>query len=404
MAGLSPDRPDLTKGCLSSRLSLAAEESLPELGAVIDQAPCAMVLLEAGGEIAFASRRIQDLFGLAPSEAIGRRLHVLMRDGDRLRPVINRFTDSRASRFRSGEEARLTLTGRRRDGTEFPIDMHLSSVRRGARCWALVVLQDVTERCRMLSELQDAKQQAEMMARVKGEFLSYAAHDLTQPVQALELAIDSIQQKIPALSEITELTEATGSVARMRELLKMLLEISKIESGTLRVEEEPVAVAEMFACLERQFAAAARGKGLEFICGPSVGVIETDPVLLRSLLGNLLGNAIRYTPAGEVRLCARSRPDGGLSLEVSDTGIGIPSAELMRIFEDFHRLEEARSVTREGFGLGLGIVRRLSRLLGFALSVQSTIGRGSTFSIGIPSPHHLRASQGASSSDIPGAA
>lgn len=391
MAGLSPDTLDGAKSRLHSRLSPPAEGALPDLGAIIDQAPCALVLLEAGGKIAFANRRIQALFGLTPSEAIGRPLQALMRDGERLRPVVGRLADSRTLRFRSGGDVRMTLSGRRRDGTGFPIDMRLSSVGQGARRWVLAVLEDATERCRMLSQLQDAKQQAEMAARAKGEFLSYAAHDLTQPVQALELAVDSIRQKIPVSSEVPELTAATDSVARMRELLKMLLEISRIESGTVRAQEEPVAVAEMFECLARQFGAAARAKGLEFICAVRGEVIDTDPVLLRSLLGNLLGNAIRYTPAGEVRLAAQSRPDGSLSLEVSDTGIGIPGSELKRIFEDFHRLEEARRVTREGFGLGLGIVRRLADLLGFAVSVQSTIGSGSTFSIEIPSSHHLRA-------------
>lgn len=286
----------------------------------------------------------------------------------------------------------MTLTGRRDDGDEFPVDVHVSSVRQGPRCWVLAVLRDATESSRMLSQLQIAKQQAETIARAKGEFLSYAAHDLTQPVQALELAMDSIRHKIPALSEAAELTTASDSVVRMRELLKMLLEISRIESGTVRVEEEPVAIAEMFECLERQFGAAARAKGLTFTCAASGHVIETDAVLLRSLLGNLLGNAVRYTLAGEVRLAAQSRPDGGLSLEVCDTGIGIPSAELNRIFEDFQRLEEAQRVTREGFGLGLGIVRRLSCLLGLAVTVCSTLGRGSTFSIEIPSSKVLQAS------------
>ena len=386
-AGLSSD------GYPHSRLSVSTEETLPDLGALLDQAPCTVVLLEAGGKIVFANRRIQRLLGLATGEAVGRPLQDLLRDGERLRPVVGRLADFNTSRFRPGEEARMTLTGRRSDGNEFPVDVHLSSVRQGARCWVLAVLQDATESSRTLSQLQIAKQQAESIARAKGEFLSYAAHDLTQPVQALELAMDSIRHKIPALSQVAELTTALDSVLRMRELLKMLLEISRIDSGTVHVEEEPVAIAEMFECLERQFGAAAGAKGLAFTCTAGGHVIETDAVLLRSLLGNLLGNAVRYTPAGEVRLAALSRPEGSLSLEVSDTGIGIPSAEIDRIFEDFHRLKEAQRVTRDGFGLGLGIVRRLSSLLGLAVTVQSSLGRGSTFRIEIPPAKVLQASQ-----------
>lgn len=240
-------------------------------------------------------------------------------------------------------------------------------------------------RCRTLEALRAATQSAEAVARLKGEFLSFAAHDLIQPVQALELTLDAIERHAPAASEIERLTASgRASVARMRELLKMLLEISRIESGALSLDEQPIPVGEMFCCLERQFGSVARSKELAFLIEPSDHVVQTDPMLLRGMLGNLVGNAIRYTASGEVRLQSSVRADGALCLAVHDTGIGIPDGELESIFRDFHRLEAARCATHEGFGLGLGIVRRLSSLLDFPVTVRSSIGRGSTFCVEIP--------------------
>lgn len=217
------------------------------------------------------------------------------------------------------------------------------------------------------------------------DFLNMAVHDLTQPVQSLELAIGQIERKAATGGAGAELAAAHGSVARMRELLKMLLEICRIESGAVRLDEQPLPVAEMFEYLERQFAPQARAKGLAFTCEPGTHVIRTDAVFLRSMLANLVSNAIRYTRDGQVRLRARPGARGALCLEVSDTGIGIASGELERIFEDFRRLDEARRATSAGFGLGLGIVRRVSRVLGLPVTVQSRIGLGSSFRVEIPS-------------------
>ncbi len=209
-------------------------------------------------------------------------------------------------------------------------------------------------------------------------------HDLTQPVQALELAIAQIERKAGAEDSAAELLMARGSVERMRELLRMLLEICRIESGKVHVDEQPMRISEMFGYLERQFGPAARAKGLAFTCGRADQVIETDATFLRSLLANLVSNAIRYTRDGEVRLRVQLRPQGALRLEVSDTGIGIARSELERIFEDFRRLDPARRATAEGFGLGLGIVRRVSCILGLPVTVRSRLGRGSTFCVEIP--------------------
>jgi signal transduction histidine kinase len=244
----------------------------------------------------------------------------------------------------------------------------------------------------VIAEAQAAQHAAEALVRVKSEFLCLAAHDISQPVQSLELVINAMGQALAAptecgskLAEISRLAaQANVALARMRELVRMLLEIARLESGTVRVHAEPVPVTEVFGYLERQFAPLARARALAFETESADHLVETDPTLLRGMLANLLANALRYTQRGEVRLASVPAGDGRLHLLVRDTGIGIPRSELASIFEDFRRLDEAERLTSEGFGLGLGLVRRLSGLLGLPVHVDSAIGRGSTFAIEIP--------------------
>lgn len=242
-------------------------------------------------------------------------------------------------------------------------------------------------------QLQAAEQAAQELARIKSEFLCLAAHDLCQPLQSLEFVVEEIGRaaqpssgsQVP-LSQISQLAaQAEFSLARMRELLRMLLEISRLESATVQVHSEPVPVAEVFEYLRRQFSPVAQAKALDFRVEPSPHVIDTDPMLLRGLLANLVANALRYTPAGEVRLQSSVDVNGCLNLAVRDTGIGIPKSEFATIFEDFRRLSESERLAGEGFGLGLGLVRRLSHLLEMPVSVESAVGRGSIFAVEVPS-------------------
>jgi PAS domain S-box-containing protein len=368
---------------------------LPAFAEVIEQAPDAIVLVDLTGTIVYANSRVAHLFGIAPADLQGLSVEVLIPERFRPQHIAHRGGYAREPKVRPMGDSQLALAARRADGSEFSVDIHLAPIVTGEGRWTLAVIRDSSERHRFLDELRSARQVAEQVARVKGEFLALAAHDLSQPEQSLELVIGAIERRAPAGSDIAELTTlASAALARMRELLKMLIEISRLESGTVHVAVEPIRVADIFSDLERQFAAAARAKALRFASDPCPHIVETDPTLLRAMLANLVANAIRYTPQGEVSVRCIAPAEGGLRLTVSDTGIGIPAEQLQRIFEDFHRLEDARRAHRDGFGLGLGIVRRLSALLGYSVTVQSTVGRGSTFGVEIPvakvyPPHYV---------------
>jgi two-component system, sensor histidine kinase len=165
----------------------------------------------------------------------------------------------------------------------------------------------------------------------------------------------------------------------MSALLASVLDISKLDSGAVVSTPVPSPLAEIFDRLRSDFEPQAADKGIELVIERCVEAAHTDPELLRRLLGNLLSNAIRYTHRGSVRVsCVRSGNE--LHVEVRDTGIGIPKAELERIFEEFYQVD--RGAQRpEGLGLGLSIVRRLATLLECKVDVTSADGEGTAFRV-----------------------
>lgn len=363
----------------------------PTAAEMLEQAPDAIVLVDEAGTIAYANPRVTALFGMTLETLRARPVESLIPERMLAAHTAHRTTYQADPQVRAMGNSRLPLFGRRSDGSEFPVDIYLAPILHEGKRWTLAVIRDATERHRSADELRAAKELAEQTARTKGEFLALAAHDLSQPEQTLELTLAAIERAVAPGTEIAELTaQAAAALARIRELTKMLMQIARLESGSMPILEEPVGVTEIFVDLERQFAATAQAKSVRLSSDPCSHVVETDPALLRRLLSNLVSNAIRYTPNGEVKVRCIVPSDGGLRLAVSDTGVGIPSDQMHRIFEDFYRLEPARLSHREGFGLGLGIVRRLAALLQLSVTVESAVGRGSTFEVTIP-PHRVHA-------------
>jgi CheY-like chemotaxis protein/anti-sigma regulatory factor (Ser/Thr protein kinase) len=158
-----------------------------------------------------------------------------------------------------------------------------------------------------------------------------------------------------------------------------VLDVSKLDSGAVKPNPRACSINQIFDRLRSDFAPPAEDKGLALVVEPTSEGGRTDPDLLRRLLGNLLSNAIRYTPAGSVRLSCERQGDE-LVLTVRDTGVGIPHNELTRIFEEFYQVDRG-STRSDGLGLGLSIVQRLARLLGHTLSVESAVGGGTVFTI-----------------------
>lgn len=228
----------------------------------------------------------------------------------------------------------------------------------------------------------DARRAAENATRSKTQFFAAASHDLRQPLQAIGIYVSLLKKRAQGPLEplVKNLSTAVESLSK---LVEELLEISRLDSGSIQPRTQQVLVDEMFGLLEQEFMPQAAAKGLALRVRRAGYAIESDQMLLMRVLRNLLANAIRYTQRGGVLLAARPR-GGMISLEVYDTGPGIRQQELDRIFEEFYRGESSRDQAGSGFGLGLSIVKRICSVLGHPLIVTTRPGSGTVFRVEAP--------------------
>ena len=233
-------------------------------------------------------------------------------------------------------------------------------------------------------QLRQAKLEAEQANQSKTKFVAAASHDLLQPMNAARLFVSALRTRDLRDPEVRNLAERVDTSLRAaEELVDALLDISKLDSGTVQPEIRAVAVAELLEPLAAQFAPLAADRGLELHVVPSNLVVRTDPRMLKRVLQNFITNALRYTRSGGVLVGCRRR-GGEVEIQVLDTGPGVPRDALELIFEEFRRLEHPSPWGEKGLGLGLSICDRIARILDHRLVVHSTPGRGSLFAIRVP--------------------
>ncbi|MBP2309815.1 HAMP domain-containing protein [Azospirillum melinis] len=232
-------------------------------------------------------------------------------------------------------------------------------------------------------DLRAAKERAEQAVASKAKFMAAASHDLRQPAQSLLMLTAMLRATAPNPKVAESARKIEQVVMTLKQLLDELLEVSRLDAGGVTANKAVHEVADLFDALDSQYGPVARNKGLAFSVPQYRAPVLTDRVLLLRLLGNLIDNAIRYTPSGQVQVaCLES--GGSLIVEVRDTGIGIPEDRLDAIWEEFHQIGNPERNRDNGIGLGLSIVRRLAGVLDHPVKVRSTPGKGSVFSVTLP--------------------
>ncbi|MGH6771463.1 MAG: PAS domain-containing hybrid sensor histidine kinase/response regulator [Xanthobacteraceae bacterium] len=238
------------------------------------------------------------------------------------------------------------------------------------------------ELTRLNTELARAKSEAEQANISKTRFLAAASHDILQPLNAARLYVTSLVERQANGDDVQLIGNIDASLDAVEEIIGALLDISRLDTGAMKPEIVGMRIDEILRQLEVEFAPLADSKGLRLDFVPCSLAVRSDRRLLRRLLQNLVSNAIKYTPRGRVLVGCRRR-DGHLRIDVYDSGLGIPSSQRHAVFREFHRLDRGAKVAR-GLGLGLSIVERIARVLGITVDVDSTVDRGSHFSIAVP--------------------
>jgi PAS domain S-box-containing protein len=349
----------------------------------LESAPDAMVIADGSGVIVFVNQQVSALFGYAPWELAGEKVEHLLPERFRQRHVGHREAFAADGRVRP-MGAGLELFARRRDGSEFPVEISLSPIFDRGRTLVAAAIRDVTDRKRIEADLVAARESADRANQGKSRFLATASHDLRQPLQTLALLSGTLRRLAHDPDSVEALARQEQAISAMSRLLNALLDISKLESGAIKPEPTDFTVAALFEELRAEFAGLAANKGLELQVEPCADHrAHSDPSLVEQILRNLLSNAIKYTAAGRVAMRCRHETHL-IRIEVLDTGIGIPADQLPFIYDEFYQVGVGTNSVREGYGLGLSIVKRLTRLLDLRLAVESEVGKGSVFSLDLP--------------------
>jgi PAS domain S-box-containing protein len=276
----------------------------------------------------------------------------------------------------------------RRDGARVPVRVVMTGIRgAGGRLEGfLEVISDVREQRRAREEMMRARDLALSAAEAKSRFVANVSHEIRTPMNAILGLSGLLVDESSDPRQREQLETVRGAADALLALINDLLDFSKMEAGKMRLEEQDFDPREVVARAVELFAARARGKGLALSveAAPDLpAALRGDPGRLRQILLNLVGNAVKFTEKGSVRVFLAAAPDG-MRVEVIDTGIGIPAESFSRLFQSFSQVDGSTTRRYEGTGLGLAISRQLVELMRGRIGAVSEPGRGSTFWFEVP--------------------
>lgn len=234
-------------------------------------------------------------------------------------------------------------------------------------------------------DLSAAKESAELANLSKTRFLAAASHDVLQPLNAAHLSVSALAELQTSEEGRKLVRQVERSLQTMEDLLRTLLDISRLDAGVVEPEIVDVSLETLFSSLRSDFRPVAEIKGLGLRFRPVKVAVRSDRTLLRRILQNILSNALRYTRFGGVLVGTRQRGNI-IRIDVADTGCGIPDEQHEAVFEEFSRgkVPPGAELAGGGLGLGLAIVRRMAGTLGHPVSFSSRVGRGTIFHVDVP--------------------
>jgi protein-histidine pros-kinase len=356
---------------------------------VMEAAPSGVILVDEQCRMVLVNGETERMFGFSRGELIGQPVTMILPDAcdDASRRLRKQSADSCAVRdTRHG----LELTGRRKDGTQFPLEMSLRQADSGSGSFLLGSMVDVSDRKQAEEYLRKAKEAAEVATRAKSEFLSAMSHELRTPLNAIigfsQGLINRSGQDPLSEGQKDRIEKIHRSGIHLLTLINDILDIATVESGKVDLTPTTFDVREVLSDIRDMVVGLAREKpnlDIRLDAPANLPPLNTDREKVKQILVNLAGNAVKFTDQGSVTLTAR-RKDNRFVLSVVDTGVGIPEDEFELIFEKFLQGRRTAKQAADGSGLGLTISRRFAELLGGRLTVSSTVGEGSTFSLVLP--------------------
>ena len=378
---------------ITERKQVAHQMRLSEskLQSIFKSVPEAIVVANGRGQIVQFNAATESIFGYTLAELNQQPVNMLMGPEDNAR-----HADYMKAYHQSGEKKIINqprvLQGRRKDGQLFPLRLTVSEMRVDNEVHFVGVMQDFTdiETARML--LIEAKEKAEKDNLMRGEFLANMSHEIRTPMNGIvgmtELAMETSDKDV----QKEYLTLARDSANHLLHIINQILDFSKIEARAVELEFQEVSPGQLVRDTARSLEQLARVKGIDLEVDIAAAVPEfalLDPVRIRQVLTNLIGNAIKFTRVGTVTVSAQSLPSQVqgqcvLRISITDTGIGFDPARTSSLFSPFTQADGTVTRSFGGTGLGLAITRRLVQLMGGDITATSQPGLGASFTVTLP--------------------
>lgn len=363
-----------------------AENQLKTLSKAVEYASASIVITDIDGNIEYVNPKFFETTGYSKEEVIGKNPRILS-SGKHSKGFYKNLWQT----ITQGKEWKGEFHNKRKNGETYYESALISSVadEDGNILHYIGIKEDITNEKNARAELINAKQNAEMANKAKSDFLANMSHEIRTPMNAVIGFSEILANKIENEEHKSYLESIQASSKTLLNLINDILDLSKIEAGQMKIQTEAVNLKQIIQDITQIFSLKIQQKNLALVLDidPNIPqLIIIDELRLRQILLNLLGNAVKFTEEGFIKIIAekvKTNPDGTIKLvlRVQDSGIGIDEKNQQAIFEAFRQQENHNTRKYGGTGLGLSITKRLIEIQGGKISLESKLGEGSTFSV-----------------------
>lgn len=356
---------------------------------LLETIPDAVVMANAAGRVVLSNSHAETLFGYMPGELNGAQVESLLPERYRRGHVGFRHAYSESPRPRAMGQG-LELFGLRKDGQEFPVEISLGPIDTEEGPMVISAIRDISERKQIQLDLHQKNIELQNAAEAKNRFLANMSHELRTPLNGVIGFADFLVGEKPGpLNEKQKeyLTDILHSGRHLLQLINDVLDLAKVEAGKMEVHPKrfnPNKAIEEVCAVVRPLS-QRKSIHMRLEVSPHLADVVQDESKFKQVFYNLVANAVKFTDErGEIAITGQPVERGFFEIAVSDTGIGIKSADLERLFKEFEQLDSSASRRFEGTGLGLALTKQIVELLGGSIRVESEEGLGSTFTVCLP--------------------